>query len=382
MTGSDGRHALAARMAAAADEWLGRLRPHQRQTALWPAPRSGDARAGDRVRWFYTPTDHGGLPLGGQAPAQQALAMRLVATGLSEAGFNTVATVMGLENVLERVEDWSRDWGFERGRDPARYWLRVFGRPGRGPWGWRFGGHHVSLNYAVAGGAVVATTPCFLGADPAVSPLLGGAALRPLGGAEDLARRLVTSLDAAQLAEAVLHPRAPSDIVGGNRPYLEEGGAMLHMNDSALWRTPVADARLRQLLDDIDERAETGAGYAAADHARVALSAVPRGVPASRLRAGQRALLRGLLAAYQRRVPDEAWRGPYAEADLDFVHFAWAGPVAPGAGHYYRVQGPDVHIEYDNTQRDGNHAHSVWRDPGSDFGGDALREHRARAPHG
>ena len=83
----------------------------------------------DRTTWYYTPTDHGGLPLGAQRPAQQQLSMRLVAAGLSREAYNTVAAVMGIENILDRVEDWQRDWRRERGRDPGLYWLRIFGEP-------------------------------------------------------------------------------------------------------------------------------------------------------------------------------------------------------------------------------------------------------------
>ena len=94
--------------------------------------------------------------------------MQLVATGLSEAGYVTAATILGLDNVLDRTEGWSVDWGRERGRDPGMYYLRVFGEPGgTGAWGWRFGGHHISLNNLVVDGAVRSTTPCFFGADPA-----------------------------------------------------------------------------------------------------------------------------------------------------------------------------------------------------------------------
>ncbi|WP_435592704.1 DUF3500 domain-containing protein [Nocardia sp. bgisy118] len=42
------------------------------------------------------------------------------------------------------------------------YWLRLFGRPGHDRvWAWRFGGHHISLNYLVIDGRLVAATPCF-----------------------------------------------------------------------------------------------------------------------------------------------------------------------------------------------------------------------------
>ncbi len=198
-------------MATAAAAWLDALDPAQRAAAVGEAPSPDAGSDAERRRWFYTPTDHGGLPLGAQRPAQQRLAHQLVATGLSAAGYVTVATIIGLDNVLDYVEGWSVDWGRERGRDPGLYYLRVFGEPGgQGPWGWRFGGHHVSLNNLIADGLVRSTTPCFLGADPAVSPLLGSAPLRPLGGAEDLARELVRSLDPGRAARATLLDRAPA----------------------------------------------------------------------------------------------------------------------------------------------------------------------------
>jgi hypothetical protein len=303
--------------------------------------------------------------------------MRLVATGLSEAGYVTVATVIGLENVLDRLEGWTVDWGRERGRDPGLYWLRVFGDPGDDAWGWRLGGHHVSLNNAILGGEAVTTTPCFIGADPATSPLLGGATLRPLGSAEDLARELTVSLDPARSARALLFPRAPSDIVTGNRSRLADGDEMLHMNDARLWGAEFAEQRLRTVVDAIDERAESAAGYGPAEHRRISLTARPKGIAGAELDPDQRARLRALVDAYLGRAPEEL----RPVIDLDAVHFAWAGSVAPGSGHYYRLQGPDVLIEYDNTQRGANHVHTVWRDPRSDFGRDDLRSHRARA-HG
>jgi Protein of unknown function (DUF3500) len=111
----------AARMAAAAADWLDSLEEAQRAVATGSAP-SPDAEAdGERRRWFYTPTDHSGLTLGAQRPAQQRLAHRLIATGLSTPGYVTVAAVIGLDNVLDQMEGWSVDWGRERGRDPGLY---------------------------------------------------------------------------------------------------------------------------------------------------------------------------------------------------------------------------------------------------------------------
>jgi hypothetical protein len=364
-------------MAAAAAAWLDALDPAQRAVAAGSAP-SADAADAERRRWFYTPTDHGGLTLGAQRPRQQQLAQQLVASGMSAAGYVTVATILGLDNVLDYVEGWSVDWGRERGRDPGLYYLRVFGEPGGpGPWGWRFGGHHISLNNLVIDGEVRSVTPCFLGADPAASPLLGPAPLRPLGGAEDLARELVRSLDPGRAARAILLDRAPSDIVGGNRARLSDGDQLIQLRD--LWRGHFAEPRLDERVRKMGDAAEQASGYDAGDHQRVALTSVPKGLPASELDAGQRDLLRALLAAYLGRVPDGlSPQADYADdAALDAVHLAWAGPVEQGRPHYYRLQGPRLLIEYDNTQRQANHAHSVWRDPAADFGYDALGAHLA-----
>ena len=97
------RRQVAAIMAEAARSWLDMLTPDQREIALGHPP-SDAATDGERRRWFYTPTDHGGLTVHQQRPAQQRAAMRLVATGLSRPGYVTVATIMGLENILDQAE--------------------------------------------------------------------------------------------------------------------------------------------------------------------------------------------------------------------------------------------------------------------------------------
>jgi len=363
-------------MAAAAAAWLDALDPAQRAVAAGTAPSADAESDAERRRWFYTPTDHGGLTLNAQRPGQQQLVMRLIATGLSEAGYNTAAAILGLDNVLDRAEGWAVDWGRERGRDPGMYYLRVFGEPGgAGAWGWRFGGHHISLNNLVVDGVVRSVTPCFFGADPASSPLLGGPPLRPLAGTEDAARELIRSLDPDQAARAVLLDRAPSDIVGANRSQLSEGDELIHLRD--IWRGLFAETRLLDMITRAGDRAEQASGYDAADHQRLALTSTPKGLPAASLAAGQRQLLRAVLATYLDRVPAGLAPQPdYADdAALDAVHLAWAGPTEAGAPHYYRLQGPRLLIEYDNTQHNANHAHAVWRDPAADVGYDVLGAH-------
>ena len=92
----------------------------------------------------------------------------------------------------------------------------------------------------------------------------------------------------------------------------------------------------------------------------------------------EQAQLRKLLHVYADRMTESAAREQLARierAGFDKLHFGWAGSIEPGKPHYYRMHGPTVLIEYDNTQNNANHIHSVWRDPERDFGGDLLREH-------
>jgi hypothetical protein len=182
-------------------------------------------------------------------------------------------------------------------------------------------------------------TPCFIGANPASSALLGGGTLRLLGATEDLARELVRSLSPASRARAVLLDRAPSDIVSRNRRRLPVGREVEAGPDAGL----------------------------------LPLTAHPQGLPGVDLDDEQRGLLQALLSAYLGRVPD----GLVRAVDLDTVHLAWAGSTDPGRPHYYRLHGPGLLVEWDNTQQGANHAHSVWRDPEADFGLDALAAHRA-----
>jgi Protein of unknown function (DUF3500) len=367
------RRELAARMADAALALLATLDGERQAAAAWPFPSDDE-----RTRWFYTPTDHGGVALADLAPAQQRLALQLVATGLSRAGYVTVATIMGLENILDLTEGWRATFpGRERGRDPGRYYVRVFGDPTSATWSWRLGGHHVSVHHTVVDGEAQACTPNFLGADPASAPLLGPHPLRPLAGAEDLGRELVRSLDEGQLATALLSPVAPTDVAGANRPRLHEGDAPLPLAD--IWRDP--DEAFRARLAETQRRSEEELGLCPdhVDAVRLSLN-TPKGLSGAAMTDDQQELLRALLAVYVGRVPEalaDAESAKYAGERLGGFGFAWAGGREPGEPHYYRVQGPRLLVEYDNTQRNVNHAHAVWRDPDGDFGEDVLARHWA-----
>jgi hypothetical protein len=370
------RTEVATRMSEAAAVWLTGLDAAQRRLAAWPFPAEEERRL-----WFYTPTDHGGLPLGEMRPAQQQAAMRLLRSGLSQAAYVTATTIIGLENVLDDVEHFGARFGRERGRDPGMYYVRVFGEPAPGAtWGWRFGGHHVSVNHTIVEGVLAASTPCFLGADPASSPLLGPHLLRPLAGAEDLGRELVRSLDEGQFDRALLSPVAPVDIVTANRSHVSEGDRPLPLQ--GIFRGTLGGA-LGERMAAGQAAMEQAIGLRAEHLDALSLSAEPKGIRAGELTSSQREVLRALLDVYVRRIPDELADGEtakYAADDaLDELAFGWAGGVLPGEPHYYRVQGRRLLAEYDNTQRGVNHVHTVWRDLDADFGGDVLAAHYADA---
>ena len=371
---------LASELAARVTGWLESLSSEQRTQAVFAPPGASES---ERLLWFYTPTNHGGLSLVDQRPAQHRLAMQILATGLSEAGYVTLVTVMGIENVLDRLEGWSMTFDRERGRDPGMYYVSVFGSPGDRLWGWRFGGHHVSVNQLIFDGRVVSTTPLFLGADPAASPLIGGV-LQPLVSVQDVALDLMKSFDPDQRARALIHPRAVSDLVGANRSLVGEGNQRLPLQD--VFRGRFADPLIAAKLEQVNDAMQTGSGYSAEDDSEVALTGVAKGLPAAAMTPSQRAALRILLDLYFTRAAEpvaESYRVRYrGEDQLDALHIAWAGATKAGEPHYYRIQGPGILLEYDNTQRSANHVHAVWRDPTGDFGVDILAHHHHRLAHG
>jgi uncharacterized protein DUF3500 len=308
---------LALQMRAAAVSLLGRLDEEQR--ALAARPFADDAAR----RWLeYRPRHRPGACLAELTPAATKAAHRLLATGLSEHAYAQAMGIVALEEVLDAKERW------QRGRHSGDYWVSVYGDPEDGqPWSWRFEGHHLSVTMTVAG-QEVSPAPVFFGANPACVSYAGRPVSRPLGPEEDLVRALLDALGEQDRPAAVVASLAPADIRTATSPRASQG-------------------------------------------------IEPLGVAASGLGPAARALLSQLAAAYLDRLPAELAGREAARLDGTDLHFAWEGPLTPGARHYYRVQGGDLLIEYDTTD-DGNHVHTVLRRPRGDFGGDVLAAHYAR----
>lgn len=377
MSTSASRRAAAGRMAEHAAALLDSLDASQRAVGHWPFPSDDERRL-----WFYTPTDHGGLSLHDLRPHQQRLFHQLLASGLSHAGYVTAATIIGLDNILDHLEGWTIEFGRERGRDPMLYYVRIFGDPRTDDaWSWRIGGHHLSVNHLVVDGALAATTPCFMGADPASAPLLGPHPLRPLAGIEDVARELVRSLTDEQRAGVIVADRPPTDLVTGNRTVLHDGDDAVPLPD--IWRGRFEGA-IGEFLQHAQDRLDARVDLTEAHKDAFRWTTAPKGLAARHLSTEQRGTLDALLRLYVGRLPDDVAdeeAAKFAGAAMDDLHLLWAGGLEPGQPHYYRVHGPSLLVEYDNTAREGNHVHSVWRDPRGDFGADVLAHHRSAHEH-
>ncbi len=334
----------AKRMTGAAVAFLAALTAAQRERACFAfGSDSGDVRRD----WSFLPApDRDGLAIGALDNGQRRLAHELIVTGTSLPGYTKVVSVMAMEHVLRVLAPDLADLF-----DPERYCFKVFGSPGDQAWGWQFAGHHVSLNFTVVDGRHISPTPCMLGAEPASYGMLA-----PLADDEELGFRLVNSLDAGQRRAAIIHHRPPPDLAARMVPRLGE--------------TERPDPVFAPEPD-----------YVISEEERDILSYVrssPKGVPASGLEQRQFDVLTALVGAFARRLPDEvagAQLHNLERAGMDNLTFAWAGGTSPGERHNYRVQGPTLLIEHDNTQGNGNHIHSAWRNSADDFGDDVLAAH-------
>lgn len=313
---------FAEQIAAAAQDWL---------IAIGPAAQSAQFAfdKDERVDWHFIPRRRQGIAFRDMNDVQRQAAKTLMRSTLSSQGVLKADAIMALEAVLADIEGSSLSY-----RDPMNYLISVFGTPGRYPWGWRLEGHHLSINVTAATADAVSVTPVFAGSNPARVPAGPQKGKQVQYDEFILAIRLARTLSAEQRAAATLGTRALGNIV-------------------------------------------TGPGRADA-------IAAPVGLPANELTRPQRLLLMELVASYVGLARDEIGL-PYmqiVEDGLADTTFAWAGPVSEVEPFYYRIHGPRILIEFDNSQNNANHIHSLWRDPLNDFGHDDLMRHYKEAPIG
>jgi hypothetical protein len=308
-------------MASAALNFMASLTPDQRAKATFKFEDD------QRMVWHFIPDSmfpRKGISFKELDPAQQKLAHAFLSAGLSQRGYQKATTIMSLESILKELEQ-----GKGPVRDPDLYFISLFGEPSETKtWGWKFEGHHLSLNYTVVGGLMIASTPSFMGSNPAEVKEGPRRGLCVLSREEDLGRELVKSLDKKQSEVAVVNKEAPKDIITSNVRKAEPGNA--------------------------------------------------QGLSASKMTKRQAGLLMELVDEYAHNLPEDLAGQEIMKirkAGIEKIRFAWAGGFEQGMGHYYRIQGPSFLVEYDNTQNNANHAHSVWRGFEGDWGLDLLKLH-------
>ncbi len=312
-------HEVAESMAAAANDFLNSLDPEQREKVTF------EFEDEERKNWHFVPLERNGLALREMRPEQQHLAHGLLSTGLSHTGYLKAVQIMSLERILWELENQAPR------RDPEYYLVWIFGEPSAtGTWGWRFEGHHLSLNFTVVNGKLVAETPAFWAANPGKVTEGPRAGLRVLADEEDLARKLVKSLNDDQKAKAVIEESAPKEILTKDFPKVEP------LDNGGIAYGELTGDQQKMLWDLINEY---------------------------------------LYNHREALADEEAARVKSEEGDLKF---AWAGGFEQGEGHYYYVQGKTFLLEYVNVQNGGFHPHAAWRNFGEDFGVDLLREHLAK----
>jgi hypothetical protein len=310
-------------MSSAASAFLNTLSPDQSKRATY------EFSSDERLNWAFVPKNRNGIPFKDLSDDQRKLAMALLKTGLSARGYEKADSIMNqIELVLREIEHSDH-------RDSGLYYITLFGKPGENAtWGWRIEGHHVAFNFTIVDGKMIAAAPNFLGSNPATVRDGPHKGLRVLGAEEDLGRKLVTSLSDDQRKLAVISETAPRDITTSNSRKITPGA--------------------------------------------------PAGIAAEKLTSEQKQTLMDLVNEFVNRLRPELAAQDLKkinDAGADKIHFAWAGGVTSGEGHYYRIQGPTFMIEYDNTQNNANHIHAVWRDPANDFGEDLLKKHYEEMKH-
>lgn len=304
-------------MKSAADAFLGSLDEAKRAQASFAFD------APDRENFRFTPQTRTGLPLKEMNETQRAAAMKLLDAALSDKGRLKAMQIISLEGVLAGIEKRPEY------RDSGKYYVSIFGKPGDPKaWGWKFEGHHVSLNYTVLGGREASVTPSFFGANPAEVREGEFKGLRVLKAEDELGHALLASLLESGKKGVVFSDKAPAEILTAEN--------------------------------------------------RQATELVPVGLSASEMSAAQKKALFDLVSEYTGRHRKDLAEWDMKKitlAGVGKIRFGWAGGTKPGEAWYYRIQGPTFLMEAANTQNNANHIHTTWRDFKGDFGRDVLAEH-------
>ncbi|HEV3250128.1 MAG TPA: DUF3500 domain-containing protein [Puia sp.] len=307
----------------AAAKFISMLDSNQQVRALYPFDTD------ERFTYHYFPVNNRkGIAMDELNDLQKQAALDLIKTCLSEQTIKKMYRIIQLEVILKALEKRKPD---DHYRDPGKYYFTLFGVPAiNSIWGWRLEGHHVYFSFSANNKILVSGTPGFLGANPAVVQEGSQKGQEVLMEEREMGFALLNKLSSEELKKAIIDSIVPGDIMTATN--------------------------------------------------RKAMILHPTGLPYSEMTGSQQGQLLELIRLYVYRFTKlfaDTMLKEIQEAGLNNLSFAWAGNREPGIGrpHYYRIQGPTIIIEYDNTQNNANHVHTVVRDLKHDFGGDLLLEH-------
>lgn len=282
----------------------------------------------ERLNMNYVPIIRKGPTFHDFNDTQKSTALDLLRASVSKEGYKKSIQIMELEKVL-LIIDSSFKMPDGTGRDPLNYHFCIFGNPSpTEAWGWRFEGHHISLNFTSNKGEIVSSTPSFMGSNPGIVRIEEQRGKKVLKKESELGFELINSLTKDQLKEAKFSEEAPYEILSANHPEVE-GVEKAGIAYTKL--TKVQKKVFNQLLD-------VYIGNYIFD----------------------------FQATFRKKIMD---------AGIENLNFAWAGGLKEGVAHYYRIHGPMLLIEFDNTQNNANHVHTAVRDLTNDFAEDILKEH-------
>lgn len=280
----------------------------------------------ERFNWNFVPTTRNGVSFHDFDSKQKAAALALLKASLSDQGYKKASGIIALETILREVEGRKADDTY---RDPLNYFFTIFGTPSADqPWGWRIEGHHLALNFSSVNGIIESSTPSFMGANPGIVKRGASTGTQVLKQETDLGFVLVNSFSASQLRIARFSNQALPEIVSGNSRKAES------LEPKGISFTEFSEAQKKTFMQLLD------------------------------------VYVKNYQLGFSKKLMDKI-----TAAGIENLFFAWAGSLQPGEGHYYRIQGPMLLIEYDNTQGNANHVHTVVRDLTNDFAEDILREH-------
>ncbi|OJY98332.1 MAG: hypothetical protein BGP13_10810 [Sphingobacteriales bacterium 40-81] len=312
-----------------ADRFIKLLNNAQKSKALLPFDTP------ERYKFHFIPlNDRKGISMNELNAAQKQQVFALLRASLSNAAVEKITAIMQLEILLKELEQRAAD---DHYRDPGKYFLTIFGTPSdSGVWGWRFEGHHISFNFSAHKNLLLSGTPSFLGSNPAIVQSGPQKNKEILKEETTAGFELLHSLSAPELKKAIINTTAPSDIITG-----ASRKAMIEQAEGVRYTELGAKAQLLFLQ-----------------------------------------LLEVYLDRYKKELSGRMLQD-IKNAGLENLRFAWAGYRQRGIGKpcYYRIHGPTIIIEYDNTQNNANHIHTVIRDLKNDFGEDALLEHYKNGHH-